>query len=149
MTGRRITAHLTTMADADYDIFFGQKGKNRQTIGKGKGRTTSPVGKDGTVMKCFVKCPAGGECGSTEHLAKDCPHNPKGKSGAKGKSSSSHVHATYSDNLDEVYVDHLAHVTMQTTQMDMFRKTVNLHSDLTKKDGKTNHSRKRRPTLSS
>ena len=40
------------MPDSDYDLFFGTKGKGRQgqTIGNGKGRTTNPVGKDGKVM---------------------------------------------------------------------------------------------------
>ena len=70
--GRRASAFIAE--DPDLQAFFkgksgkgkGRKGKGPMSTGKGLGRKRNPTGGDGTVMKCH-------ECGSEEHLVRQCP----------------------------------------------------------------------------
>ena len=74
---------LTGLSDDELEeTFFGGRGRTKgkgkrgnRSTGKGKGRRGNPRDKDGNVMKCYVD-----GCGSTEHLARDCP---KGKGRGK------------------------------------------------------------------
>ena len=88
MPGRFVGSYISSMSEQEYEeTFFGGRGKGKgkghrkgiRSSGKGKGRTRNPVGKDGKVMECFIRKPNGQKCGSTHHLAKECPHRQSGK----------------------------------------------------------------------
>jgi len=68
--GKSRFAFIADLSDEAYDqTFFGGKGKSkgkRRSSGKGKGRRTNPIGRDGQVMKCGI-------CGSDTHFRAECP----------------------------------------------------------------------------
>ena len=76
MTGKGIAAFTMKLNDEDYEeLYFGKgkgkgKGKSKgiRSSGKGFGRKENPKGKDGRTMECYTP-----GCGSTTHLARDCP----------------------------------------------------------------------------
>ena len=93
LSGKGISAYVAELSDEAYEeTFFGKgkgkgrgKGKGKRSSGKGMGSRKNPVGRDGTVMKCFGN---GGTCGSEFHLKRDCPHETGNASAASPSSPS-------------------------------------------------------------
>eukprot|EP00973_Karenia_brevis_P049944 6934905-Karenia_brevis.AAC.1 len=81
LSGRAISTFALELSDLDDEaVFYGRgkgkgKGKRsgRRSSGKGSGREQNPRGRDGQVMKCLGN---NGQCGSTTHQKRDCPHEP-------------------------------------------------------------------------
>ena len=106
-----------------------EKGKGRghragkRSTGKGGGRRSNPLGKDGQPLKCFVNKSDGTPCGSTTHLARDCPHKRHGKGHSKGSSTEVHQVDTtatqLSNDIHDVYGPSLGEPTydIQATWM--------------------------------
>ena len=94
LSGKAISTFATDCTTEEYEeIFMGGKGRGKgrghragkRSSGKGFGRKQNPRGKDGQIMKCLGN---NGQCGSTTHLKRDCPHEKgrgKGKGGKYGK----------------------------------------------------------------
>ena len=61
--------HSMFLTENDQLTYLRAKGKTHRahTSGKGHGRKGNPFGKNGEKMKCH-------QCGSTEHLLRDCPN---------------------------------------------------------------------------
>ena len=71
---RSVNTFLTNIhaAGQTSSVFFGKskgKGKKGKSSGLGFGRRKNPKGKDGKTMECH-------NCGSDEHLIRDCPKQP-------------------------------------------------------------------------
>ena len=68
--GGQASAYLASLPDPEVEsVFKGKskgKGKGTRSSGKGKGRSGNPLGPDGEPMACH-------DCGSTEHLVRECP----------------------------------------------------------------------------
>ena len=106
MTGKGLTALVAEMSDDEYETTFFSKGRRKgkgkssgkRSTGKSFGRRRNPIGKDGQVMKCWNMKPAEkgrGKCGSTEHLARDCPYKGTGRGSSStfwGDEEGPHIH---------------------------------------------------------
>ena len=113
LSGKAISTFATDCTTEEYEeIFMGGKGRGKgrghragkRSSGKGFGRKQNPRGKDGQIMKCLGK---NGECGSTTHLKRDCPHE-KGRGKGKGGSSPPSPHrpgghsVLYADSFEDL-----------------------------------------------
>ena len=87
-SAKGISTYATNLSDYDYQETFYGKGKSKgrgklkgvRSSGKGAGRRTNPRGKDGQIMKCLG---SNRQCGSIEHLVRDCPHEAGRNAGAQ------------------------------------------------------------------
>ena len=102
LSGKGISAYVAELSDEAYEeTFFGKgkgkgrgKGKGKRSSGKGMGSRKNPVGRDGTVMKCFGN---GGTCGSEFHLKRDCPHETGNASTASPTAPSTFYVGTFTE----------------------------------------------------
>jgi hypothetical protein len=137
LSGKGVSTLIADLTDAQYtEVFFGKGGKGKgrghskgkRSTGKGFGRKGNPVGKDGQKMKCYGK---GGNCGSTEHLKAQCPHETGAPSSTLLAESNVNPYETQLD--DNSWVFH-----MMTTEEHVFMITTS-EEPLTPGDALTDH----------
>ena len=109
-TGQSIISYLYTISDTDYaELFFSKRGKGNgknRSSGKGFGRPeVNPRGRDGQSMKCPGQ---GGECLSTTHLGRDCPHEKGPGTGHQRSIDNAAAHVaedtTYTSDMSTIFM---------------------------------------------
>ncbi len=106
-----LATYATNLSHDDYQEIFYGKGKSKgrgklkgvRSSGKGAGRRKNPRGKDGQIMKCLGN---NRQCGSEEHLVRDCPHET-GRNSSQQASLRQNTSTNYVESVEMMLYIHV------------------------------------------